>query len=120
MLQSLKSIFSNSDITQEQKNKDIDILSGLMIEAAYTDGNISQDEINKISSSLINIFKEDPQLVENSLSKALENIVSVFILSGLVKTIWLEEILQLMLSTSSINKVDPTVSIINISASILD
>ena len=73
MLQSLKSIFSNSDITQEQKNKDIDILSGLMIEAAYTDGNISQDEINKISSSLINIFKEDPQLVENSLSKALEN-----------------------------------------------
>jgi len=73
LLQSLKSIFSNSDITQEQKNKDIDILSGLMIEAAYTDGNISQDEINKISSSLINIFKEDPQLVENSLSKALEN-----------------------------------------------
>ena len=73
MLQSLKSIFSNPDITQEKRNEDIDILSGLMIEAAYTDGNISQDEINKISSSLINIFKEDPQLVEESLSKALEN-----------------------------------------------
>ncbi len=73
MLQSLKSIFSNSDTTEEERNEDIDILSGLMIEAAYTDGTISQEEINKISSSLINIFKEDPHLVEKSLSRALEN-----------------------------------------------
>ncbi len=73
MLQSLKSIFSNSDTTEEERNEDIDILSGLMIEAAYTDGIISQDEINKISASLINIFKEDPYLVEKSLSRALEN-----------------------------------------------
>ena len=73
MLQSLKSIFSNSDTTEEERNEDIDILSGLMIEAAYTDGIISQDEINKISSSLINIFKEDRHLVEKSLSRALEN-----------------------------------------------
>tara|TARA_B100000965_G_scaffold156626_1_gene130525 strand:+ start:184 stop:630 length:447 start_codon:yes stop_codon:yes gene_type:complete len=73
LLQSLKSIFSNSDTTEEERNEDIDILSGLMIEAAYTDGIISQDEINKISSSLINIFKEDPHLVEKSLSRALEN-----------------------------------------------
>ena len=73
MLQSLKSIFSNSDTTEEERNEDLDILSGLMIEAAYTDGIISQDEINKISSSLINIFKEDRHLVEKSLSRALEN-----------------------------------------------
>tara|TARA_B100001029_G_C15040181_1_gene443040 strand:- start:395 stop:841 length:447 start_codon:yes stop_codon:yes gene_type:complete len=73
LLQSLKSIFSNSDTTEEERNEDIDILSGLMIEAAYTDGTISQEEINKISSSLINIFKEDPHLVEKSLSRALEN-----------------------------------------------
>ena len=73
MLQSLKSIFSNSDTTEEERNEDIDILSGLMIEAAYTDGTISQEEINKISSSLINIFKEDRHLVEKSLSRALEN-----------------------------------------------
>jgi len=73
LLQSLKSIFSNSDIAEEERNEDIDILSGLMIEAANTDGIISQDEINKISSSLINIFKEDPHLVEKSLSRALEN-----------------------------------------------
>ena len=73
MLQSLKKIFSNSDTTEEERIEDIDILSGLMIEAAYTDGTISQEEINKISSSLINIFKEDPHLVEKSLSRALEN-----------------------------------------------
>ena len=73
MLQSLKNIFSNSDIAQEKTNEDIDILSGLMIEAANSDGDITQDEINKISDSLINIFKEDPQIVEESLSGALEN-----------------------------------------------
>ena len=73
MLQSLKSIFSNSDTAEEERNEDLDILSGLMIEAANTDGIISQDELNKISSSLINIFKEDRHLVEKSLSRALEN-----------------------------------------------
>tara|TARA_B100001540_G_scaffold291243_1_gene288608 strand:+ start:691 stop:1140 length:450 start_codon:yes stop_codon:yes gene_type:complete len=73
LLQSLKNIFSNSDITQEKTNEDIDILSGLMIEAANSDGDITQDEINKISDSLINIFKEDPKIVEESLSGALEN-----------------------------------------------
>ena len=44
-----------------------------MIEAANTDGNISQDEVNKISLSLINIFKEDPKEVELTLSKALDD-----------------------------------------------
>ena len=74
MLQSLKSIFANeSSQNQEAENNDIDILSGLLIEAANTDGNVSQDEVNKISSSLINIFKENPEDVERALSKALDN-----------------------------------------------
>ena len=73
MLQSLKNIFSNHNDNQEEDNGDLNTLSGLMIEAANTDGNITKDEINKISSSLINVFKEDPQSVENSLSKALAN-----------------------------------------------
>ena len=30
-----------------------------MIEAANTDGKITQEELNKISYSLINVFKED-------------------------------------------------------------
>ena len=44
-----------------------------MIEAANTDGNISQEEINKISNSLINIFEEDPIEVEKILNEALNN-----------------------------------------------
>ena len=74
MLQSLKNIFaSNQVLNTENENNEIDILSGLMIEAANTDGEVTQEELNKISHSLINVFKEDPQAVELSLSKAFEN-----------------------------------------------
>ena len=74
MLQSLKNIFANDQILNtERENTEIDILSGLMIEAANTDGEVTQEELNKISHSLINIFKEDPKVVEISLTKAFEN-----------------------------------------------
>ena len=74
MLQSLKNIFSgDQSLNIEIENTEIDILSGLMIEAANTDGDITQEELNKISYSLINIFKEDPKAVEVSLTKAFEN-----------------------------------------------
>ena len=73
MLQSLKNIFVNNEETQAEENKEIDILSGLLIEAANTDGNITQDELNKISISLINVFKEEPKKVEESINKALNN-----------------------------------------------
>ena len=74
MLQSLKNIFSgDQSIDLKTENKEIDILSGLMIEAANTDGKITQEELNKISHSLINTFKEDPKNVEESLIKAFEN-----------------------------------------------
>ena len=74
MFQSLKNIFSaDKGINLENENSEIDILCGLMIEAANTDGKITQEELNKISNSLINVFKEDPKIVEESLSKAFEN-----------------------------------------------
>ena len=74
MLQSLKNIFaSDQALNDETKNTEIDILSGLMIEAANTDGEVTQEELNKISHSLINVFKEDPKAVEVSLTKAFEN-----------------------------------------------
>jgi len=74
LLQSLKNIFASEQILDvEDENKQIDILSGLMIEAANTDGEITQEELNKISYSLINIFKEEPKAVELSLTKAFEN-----------------------------------------------
>ena len=74
MLQSLKNIFASDQIlSSETDNTEIDILSGLMIEAANTDGEVTQEELNKISNSLINTFKEDPKAVEISLTKAFEN-----------------------------------------------
>ena len=74
MLQSLKNIFASDQIMiAEYKNSEIDILSGLMIEAANSDGEVTQEELNKISDSLINVFKEDPKAVEVSLTKAFEN-----------------------------------------------
>ena len=74
MLQSLKNIFASDQIlNSETENKEIDILSGLMIEAANTDGEVTQEELNKISHSLIGVFKEDPKAVEVSLTKAFEN-----------------------------------------------
>ena len=74
MLQSLKNIFASDPILNvERENTDVDLLSGLMIEAANTDGEVSQEELNKISHSLIDVFKEDPKAVEVSLTKAFEN-----------------------------------------------
>ena len=73
-MQSLKNFFSNNqDLNYSIETNEIDILAGLMIEAANTDGIITQEELNKISFSLINIFKEDPKIVENSLTKAFKD-----------------------------------------------
>ena len=73
-MQSLKNFFSNNqDLNYTIHTNEIDILSGLMIEAANTDGKITQEELNQISYSLINIFKEDPKIVENSLTKAFKD-----------------------------------------------
>ena len=74
MLQSLKKIFSNeTNQDQEVKDNDIGILAGLLIEAANTDGNVTEDEVNQISNSLINVFRENPEEVKTALSKALDD-----------------------------------------------
>ena len=74
LLKSLKKIFENSDhLSSKEINEDLTILCGLMIEAANTDGNISQQELNKISYSLINTFKEEPLEVERIIKDALNN-----------------------------------------------
>ena len=74
MIDALKKLFENSNSIEDQNsNENLFILSGLMIEAANTDGEISQEEINKISNSLINIFKEEPNEVEKALTEALNN-----------------------------------------------
>ncbi len=74
MLRSLKKLFENSEVSNAiDSNNDLTVLVGIMIEAANTDGNISQEELDKISYSLINTFNEDQAVVENILNNSLKN-----------------------------------------------
>ena len=76
MLKSLKDIFTNSeDFSKEDISKnDLNLLAGLMLEAASTDGRIDQVEIKKISESLVEIFKEDKKEVDLVLQKLLKEL----------------------------------------------
>ena len=73
MLNLLKNILNNQNSQEDDNNRDLELLSGLMIEAAYTDGKIDASELSKIRLSLINIFSEDPNEVDLVLKKAEEN-----------------------------------------------
>jgi len=74
LLRSLKKLFENSEVSNAiDSNNDLTVLVGIMIEAANTDGNISQEELDKISYSLINTFNEDQAVVENILNNSLQN-----------------------------------------------
>ena len=74
MINLLKNILKNNNSFEKKNyNNDLEILCGLMIEAAYTDGQIDVSELEKIKSSLINIFHEDTDEVENVLKEAIEN-----------------------------------------------
>ena len=74
MLNILKNFFSSQgkDITSSS-NDNLSLLCGLMVEAAYTDGSIDIEEIEKIKSVLVDSFKEDPLEVENILNKSINN-----------------------------------------------
>jgi len=74
LIKLLKDILSNN-ISAEDKldTENLELLSGLMIEAAYTDGQIDEIEINKIKLTLINVFEEDPKEVDLILEEALKN-----------------------------------------------
>ncbi len=74
MINILKNILSIQNTSEErQDNEILELLCGLMIEAAYTDGKIDEIETNKIKSVLINIFAEDSNDVDLVLSKAIKN-----------------------------------------------
>tara|TARA_B100001248_G_scaffold241705_1_gene208626 strand:- start:898 stop:1347 length:450 start_codon:yes stop_codon:yes gene_type:complete len=70
----LKKILNDENSSLEKKdNSNLDLLCGLMIEAAYTDGQIEKIELDKIKSSLINIFEEDENEVNSVLNQAVNN-----------------------------------------------
>ena len=74
MINLLKNILkSQNSQDNNNNNKDLELLCGLMMEAAYTDGKVDATEINNIKLSLINIFSEDPKEVNLVLEKAEKN-----------------------------------------------
>jgi len=69
----LKNFFENKEIDQNSKDSNLELLCGLMIEAANSDGDIGAEEIKKIRETLINIFKENPQEVDYVLGQSIKN-----------------------------------------------
>ena len=74
MINLLKNILNNQNLQEDKNNnKNLELLCGLMIEAAYTDGQIDENELNKIKLSLIDVFAEDPNEVNSVLEEAKKN-----------------------------------------------
>ena len=75
MLEILKNIFEtkNQEIKHNESDN-LELLCGLMIEAAKTDGVVDDIEINRIKLILIDTFEENPNEVKVILNRALENI----------------------------------------------
>ena len=64
---------NQNSVEEKEDRENLELLSGLMIEAAYTDGQIDDSELKKIKLSLIDIFEEDPVDVDIVLNKAIKN-----------------------------------------------
>ena len=73
MIDLLKKILNTTTADQKTDSKNLELLCGLMIEAAYTDGQIDNSELIKIKSSLVNVFNEDSKEVDLVLEEALKN-----------------------------------------------
>ena len=74
MINLLKNILANQSSSEDKDDTtNLKLLCGLMIEAAYTDGQISDSELDKIKISLINIFEEDQNDVSLALQEAIKN-----------------------------------------------
>ena len=73
MINLLKNFFESKEIDNNHKDSNLELLCGLMIEAANSDGDIGADEIKKIRETLINIFEENPDEVDSVLEQSIEN-----------------------------------------------
>ena len=74
MLNLLKNILNHKNSKDDEvDSKNLELICGLMIEAAYTDGTIGESELKKIKFSLINVFDEDAEEVGLVLDEAIKN-----------------------------------------------
>ena len=66
-------IFKDKESSQTDSSDILEILCGLMTEAANSDGKISNQELKKIKHILVEVFKEDSNRVNIVLKKAVDN-----------------------------------------------
>ena len=74
MINFLKKVLNSQNSSEyKEDNKKLELLCGLMIEAAYTDGQVDESELDKIKSSLTNVFEEDSEEVNITIKEAINN-----------------------------------------------
>ena len=74
MINLLKNILNQKNSKDDERgNKNLELICGLMIEAAFTDGKIEESELKKIKFSLVNVFGEDLEEVDLVLHEAVKN-----------------------------------------------
>ena len=73
MINLLKNIFEDKNSEFKNDFNNLELLCGLMIEAANTDGDLDNREVEKIKNLLINTFQEDLDNVNSMLEKAILN-----------------------------------------------
>ena len=74
MINSLKNFFIRSKENIESEISDLNILCGIMIEAANIDGIIDQKEIDKISTFLVCSFEEKAADVQREIDKCINDL----------------------------------------------
>ena len=105
MLSILKNFFGKNGLDNNNNlnlNSNLELLCGLMIEAANSDGNIDDKEITKIKTLLIEIFKENKDDVEKNIKYALENrnnSKSLYYYTSRINKIYSEEKKVILLET---------------------
>ena len=74
MINLLKKFFEKDDKSiSKNDNENLEIICGLMVEAAYSDGVLEKLEEDRIKSILVNIFQEDEMNVIAVLDKCVKN-----------------------------------------------
>ncbi len=74
MINSLKNFFIRSKENTETEISDLNILCGIMIEAANIDGTIDRKEVDKIFNFLVGLFEEKPEDVKKEIDKCINEI----------------------------------------------
>ena len=74
MINLLKNVLNHKKTKDDEgDSRNLELICGLMIEAAYTDGKIGESELKKIKFSLINVFDENEKEVDLVLDQAIKN-----------------------------------------------